>query len=200
MSNFDIKEIQDKLDLDFKSFDKGNAPQDVLFNYKGESTENKIELFKLLLTHGAVLNSSMLSNLWFLIRSGADLSDDFFKLDAVWFNDLEEFLDIKIELKKEIDIFTRELVKYYLAVMASASYEMEGSDEGAEGIPYTFQRVLLSTDLFSLSNLVYKVDLNTKDLPIVSGSVKILSALVGKAKFIMSFAEDVLNKSVEVDR
>ncbi len=70
----------------------------------------KKAVFKHALAYPDLLNSYMILNIFNLIKGYNTFDDSFFENPSIYFNTLEEFLDIKTDLASEIDVFMKQLI------------------------------------------------------------------------------------------
>jgi hypothetical protein len=139
--------------------------------------ELKKAVFKHALTYPDLLNSYMILNIFNLIKGYNTFDDSFFENPSIYFNTLEEFLDIKTDLATEINVFMKQLIVWYLSVLRSCSIV----DENAVTMPFVFQRIILAGDFVSLANIFSKVpDINNIELFVVKDAYVYLTTLVKK--------------------
>lgn len=96
----------------FQTLDAGE-----ILEIKELKIEDKIECFKFFLNSDIITNHSVISNIFVLINGISNIDDDMSEDKRIFFNDLEEYVDIKLELGKEIEDFKRKILEYYLGVI-----------------------------------------------------------------------------------
>jgi len=113
---FDINNLNNEY------FTKVDASE--ILEIKDLTTEDKIKCFSFFLQSDIITNSSVISNLFMLVNGISSIDDDVLNDSRVFFNDLEEYVDIKLELKKEIDNFKKKLLEFYLGVVQGLNVKL----------------------------------------------------------------------------
>ena len=106
---FDLKNLND----DF--FTTVN-PEEVL-EIKPLNTEDKVKCFRYFLTSDVISNISVISNIFILIDGVTSIDDNTLEDNRVFFSSLEEYVDIKLQLRDEINAFNIKLLEYYLGII-----------------------------------------------------------------------------------
>ena len=120
-----------------KYFSEVNA-EDIL-DIKTLSTEDKVKCFSFFLNSDVITNYSVISNLFMLINGITDIEDDILDDERLFFNSLEEYVDIKLELKPEIEEFKKKLLIYYLGIVEGLNVKIP---ELKIHIPNTYYNIL----------------------------------------------------------
>lgn len=106
---FDVENLSEKYFLELNAED--------ILDIKTLGFEDKVKCFRFFLQCDSIINYSVITNLFMLLNGIGDsrtgLSDD----NRVFFNSLEEYVDIKLELKSEMEEFKKKLLVYYLGVI-----------------------------------------------------------------------------------
>ena len=106
---FNLENLNDDF---FKTLDAGDDVE-----IKKLKTEDKIKCFKFFLSSDVITNHSIISNLYILVNGISDIDEDIENDDRAFFNSLEEYVDIKLDLKEELDLFKKKIVEYYLGII-----------------------------------------------------------------------------------
>ena len=150
---FDIKNLNDEF---FSTVDPGE-----ILEIKELSLEDKVECFKYFLTTDVITNVSVISNLYILINGISNIDDDALNDERVFFNSLEEYVDVKLQIRKELDSFNIKLIEYYLGIVEGLNVDL---DELKTHIPNTHFNIfsLVTLNLISKLMLKYlkKIDVN----------------------------------------
>lgn len=110
---------------------------------KGESKETLIEVLDWAMSDLTVTNPSVLFNVRHLITPYNTMDESFFQSKEVWFTDIEQMLDVKIALSKQIKALQVQVVKAWLMCLRSLhKVEFTYLDSTAEVAPAV--RVLLA--------------------------------------------------------
>ena len=140
-----------------------DVPMDAVIEAKDLPFEDKVRLVRYCLTNDILVNSSLVMNLVLLIK-GSTLEDKVYEDAKVIFKDLEEYIDIKLALKKEISDFEENVLKYYFGAFKSLSIKLP---DGKVEIPGLYKAVLSVADIYMISKLLNKHKVNFDALPLV---------------------------------
>lgn len=156
----DIKLASDITDDKISSliFDLGKKSENsnVIIDYHSCTLKCKIEIFKILLTTDLCCNRQLTVNLINLLKTYNGFSDSFFASKITIFNDIEEFLDIKLELTNEIQTFINNLASFYLSMFLSMHKDEHNYLETYITLPYIVQVLFESLDIYTLSGICEK--------------------------------------------
>lgn len=156
-------------------------------SFKTLSLENKIEVFRTALTVDELVNSNLLLNLFMLITSNTKYHEDsVYTADHVILgqpggaNGLEEFLDIKISLKPELEEFYKNITKYYLSCLCSLHYkETDVAYDNLKIMPVKYNQILSFLTFEDLSRISRRVpNINELELEAVYNAKSLLQTLV----------------------
>lgn len=167
---------------------------------KSLSLDLKIEVFKYILQVPELVNSALLLNILMLISSNTKYQEDeVYQNDVVIFgsqdNGLEEFLDIKIAIKEELNQFLQELVRYYLSCLCSLHYkETDIAYDSLQILPVKYHQLLTFLTFDELSRLSRHIqELNKLDLLPIYNAKSILTSLIINQYPVMNFLESFQN-------
>ena len=107
--NFDDFVVEITNDLDCQNvigilrkivdFESKHSDVNVKLKMKGLDTKTLIDVFKFIFNNtGEIRNVSLINNVFLLIKTYNTFSEDFFLSDDVFINDIEQFLDVKLDL------------------------------------------------------------------------------------------------------
>lgn len=113
---FDINNLNEEY---FSKLDAGEV-----LEIKKLDTEDKIKCFSFFLKSNVLTNCSVISNIYMLINSITEMDADIANDNRVFFNDLEEYVDIKLELRRDIEDFKKKLLEYYLGVIQGLNVKL----------------------------------------------------------------------------
>lgn len=106
---FDLKNLNDEY---FLKLDTNE-----ILEIKDLGFDDKVKCFEYFLTHENINNTSIIINIFYLIN-GINAMDEIGKEDKrLFFNNLEEYVDIKLAIKDKLTIFSIKLVENYLGVI-----------------------------------------------------------------------------------
>ena len=127
-----------------------NLDSEEILEIKKLPTEDKIKCFKYFLGSEVITNISVISNIYILINGISSIDEDSLNDERVFFNSLEEYVDIKLEIRHEIDDFNIRLIEYYLGIIEGLDVTL---DELKTHIPNTHFNLMLGF-LQSIANEV----------------------------------------------
>lgn len=157
---------------------------------KGLSSESLVVIYKHLLECDNLVNSSLILNILNLIKMYNAFDDSFFAHELIHFKDLEQFLDVKLELKAALEKFINRIGVYYLSIMSSAHKTTYTYLDQPVELPYLYKRIILSSDFIILSGILSKCKtLSTNELYIVKDAYMYLAECAKK----MQLADALLN-------
>ncbi len=174
-----IKEIGSKV----QDYNINNENQIILmFDLKGATTCQKIEAIKYAFNTPTLEDPLMQLNLYNLIKSYNNMNDEFFNSSDVYFNSVEELLDIKLALSKEIKAFIRQLSIYYMSLFKSYNKLTYTPSDEHITLPILYRNMILSSDLLTLSGILAKSpEFSTNELIYVDDAYVIMTALISRS-------------------
>lgn len=178
-----------------QDFNKDKEEQVILmFDLKKATTEQKIEALRYGLNTPTLDDPLMQLNLYNLVKSYNNMNDEFFESSDVYFNSVEELLDIKLALGTEIKAFIRQLSIYYMSLFKSYNkLFFTPSDEHIE-LPILYKNMILTSDLLTLSGIFAKApEFSTKELIYIDNAYVYLTALITRSNNSMDLIDDFLN-------
>lgn len=98
---------------------KKKGDPDPVIPMKGEPVETLVAVLDWAMTDLTVTNPSVLFNVRHLIAPYNTMDEAFFKSKDVWFTDIEQMLDVKIALAKQIKALQVKVVQAYFACLKS---------------------------------------------------------------------------------
>lgn len=140
---FNVENLNDKYFLNI------SAEEDL--EIKSLSVEDKVKCFRFFLTSDAIMNYSVITNVFMLLNGIAGVKDTLSKDNRIFFNNLEEYVDIKLELKTEIEDFKKRLLIYYLGVVEGLNVKIP---ELKIHIPNTYYNILYLTNPIFISKIM----------------------------------------------
>ena len=113
-------------------------PEEIL-QIKDMSVEDKVTCFKYFLDSEIITNVSVISNIFLLINGISNIDEDAIEDERIFFKSLEEYVDIKLQIRYEIDDFNIYLLEYYLGVIEGLEVVL---DELKTHIPNTHFNIM----------------------------------------------------------
>lgn len=150
---FEIKNLNDDF---FASVD-----QEEILAIKELPSEEKVKCFRYFLTTDILTNVSVISNIYLLINGISSIDDNALKDGRIFFKSLEEYVDIKLEIRKELDQYSIKVLEYYLGIIQGLDVQL---DELKSHIPNSYYNImpLITPTLISRLALKYlkKIDID----------------------------------------
>ena len=140
---FDLENLTDKYFL--------SADAEDVLEIKSLPVEDKVKCFKFFLESDAIMNYSVITNLFMLLNGIAGMKDKLSNDNRIFFKNLEEYVDIKLELKCEIENFKKKLLVYYLGVVEGLNVKIP---ELKIHIPNTYYNVLYLANPIFISKIM----------------------------------------------
>lgn len=160
---------------------KNQTNRNIQFDIKTLNFDFKKTLFSNWFSNYDIVNPSILMNLITLLRAYNDFSDDFFALDTIYFNSITEFLDIKLELKTEIDKFVNDFSTWYYSLFKCIHKVEINFLETFKPLPNTFSSIITSLDFVTISGIISKAtNVDFKNLYLVENALTYISVLSQK--------------------
>lgn len=189
-----IKEIGSKV----QDYNINNENQIILmFDLKGATTCQKIEAIKYAFNTPTLEDPLMQLNLYNLIKSYNNMNDEFFNSSDIYFNSVEELLDVKLALSKEIKAFIRQLSIYYMSLFKSYNKLFFTPSDEHINLPTLYKNMILTSDLLTLSGIFAKSpEFSTNDLIYIDDAYIYLTALITRSNNSMNLIDDFLNSII----
>lgn len=165
-------------------------PGDDIIDMTDASYEDKIRFMQYCMAYKDLINTALLTNIALLVF-GTKIDDDSFTDSRIIFSSLEEYVDAKYDLKKEIDEYGRDLIKNYLAAFKSYSVILP---DGKMAIPGSYKAILIAANTKDLSKLMNRYTFDTKELPLVFDADEIIDSFIyTDCKPIRDFVDFVMD-------
>jgi len=182
---FDLKNLND----DF--FAKVNTNE--ILNVKEMKTEDKIKCFRYFLTSDIISNISVISNIFLLIDGVSSISDDTLQDNRVFFNSLEEYVDIKLQLRDEIDSFNIKLVEYYLGIIEGLDVVLDELKTHITNTHYNIMN-LVTPNLISKLMLKYLTRITVSNVKPAFHAVELYNKINNTDNLIVGFLQKLTNE------
>ena len=182
---FEIKNLNDEY--------FSNLAPEVILEIKELPTEDKIKCFRYFLGTDVITNVSVISNLFLLINGITDIEDNALDDERVFFSSLEEYIDVKLEIKNEIDVFNTRLLEYYLGVIKGLSVNL---DELKTHISNTFFNLmpLVTINLISKLTIKYLDRIENKNVKPVFNAMELYSEINNQDTLFLGFVQSLVSE------
>ena len=167
------------LDYEEKQFDIKNVSGKTFnIDLKGLSTEELIAVYRFLLNRDTLVNARLILNLQTFINGYSTYDDSFFECKEIYLCNIEQILDIKLALSKELKDFQTKISYWFLACLKSMHKVEYTALDPLVVLPPLYKRILLASNLMSLSTILSKSsNIETEDLPLVEDAFPIIMEL-----------------------
>jgi len=146
-----------------------------IFNLKTLSKEEKTKFIVYCLKQEGLVNANIIVNLSFLVKSFRELTTQIFEREDIFYNDMIELLDIKEELKPEIDVLRKKIVEYYFSIVKSLRTINEEMSCDMENIYFLLFQCLSMEDI---STMMQKVNFSYDKIKLVRNSKSLLKRIM----------------------
>ena len=182
---FEIKNLNDEY---FSQLDPGE-----ILDIKKLSEEDKVKCFKYFLTSDAITNISVISNLYLLINGISGIDDNTLDDERIFFNSLEEYVDVKLDIKDEIDSFNIALLEYYLGVIEGLNVRL---DELKSHIPNTYFNLmpLATPELISKLMLKYLTRIDCNNVKPAFNANELYNKINNSDSLFLGFIQNLVNE------
>lgn len=182
-----------KEDEVIKDIEQKDIPN-IYINAKSLSNEMIIELFRYSLSRDDILNSTVILNIFNLIKTYNSFDKSYFENEFIFVSDLEPLLVIKQGLNDEIKKFIRELTIWFYSLFKSINkVEYTFLDEHYE-LPTIFKRMFQVTDLVTIAGIINKSpEFSSSELKNVDNAMYFVSDLSKKLVMGNTLLEMFLN-------
>lgn len=167
-------------------------PEEIL-EIKKLPTEDKIKCFKYFLSSDCISNVSVISNLYLLINGISSIDEESLEDARVFFNSLEEYVDIKLELREELNEFNTHLLEYYLGIVEGIDVNL---DELKSHIPNTYFNIfsLVTVNLISKLMLKYFNKINPDNVKPAFNASKLYNQINNPDSLVLGFLQGLADE------
>lgn len=161
------------------------------------SFEIKEKIFKRLMTLDDIKNPIFILNVLNLVKNYNDFDEAFFSNDLIFFEKLEDYLDLRINLTEEVRNLQKKVALYYFSLFTSVGKVEYTILDAYVELPQFMKSLFLTSDIVTLSGIVSGVkDLNINEFLQVKDSNYYLSNLLSGYLLSNSLIND-LNTRVQ---
>lgn len=153
----------------------------VMIDIKSLPLDQKVDIIKFALNYDELEDPLMIMNLLNLVKVYNTLADEYFESPDIYVNSVEELLDLKLAVSKELKEFTRRISLYFLSLFKSYSKTAFTATDEHIALPKLYEIVFSAVDFLTLAGIFAKTpEISTKELVYVDNSYSILSMLLMK--------------------
>ena len=184
------KFTEEDANVEYSEFFNGIAIDEV-FDVKSLPYEDKARFMKYIMGDEGLMNTHLLTNIVLMVN-GRNIEDEVFAQESVVFNSLEEYIDMKFDLRDELRTFEENLLLYFLGAVKSYSVILP---DNKKDVPMAYKIILSSLDLAAMSKIMNRVHVNMEDVPLVFDAEDIMLRFTGAINVMNAFVEYLQNQS-----
>lgn len=128
----------------------------VMVDLKKCSVARKAEIIKFALKYNKLEDPLMLLNIMNLVKVYNTLDESYFKAEDIFVNSIEELLDLKLAITKELKEFSNKIVVYFLGILKSYNKMAFTPADEHEELPVVFQNIFNAIDISTIASLFAK--------------------------------------------
>lgn len=182
---FDLKNLND----DFFA----TVSTEEILDIKAMDTDSKVECFRYFLTSDVISNISVISNIFLLIDGISSIDENTLEDPRVFFNSLEEYVDIKLQLRSEMDSFNIKLLEYYLGIVEGLDVTLNELKVHITNTHYNIMNLVTPT-LISKLMLKYLTRISFENVNPVFHATELYSKINNTDNLIVGFLQKLTNE------
>lgn len=148
---------------------------------------------KYALTREDLRDALMLLNIINLVKIYNSLDDSFFKNKDIYVSSVEELLDLKLSIRKEIKEFSKKLSIYFISLIKSYNKVNFTPLDNHVKLPEIYSYIILSTDFLTLAGIFStSEEFSTSECIYIDEAFKYISTLLTKNLMAIDFMDEFL--------
>ncbi|MGN1393457.1 MAG: hypothetical protein ACI4V7_05355 [Succinivibrionaceae bacterium] len=189
--NITTDELLDNLNKIY-TLEESDEFKDIVFTrLKNLNVDLIIEALRISLTRETLKDPLMLLNIINLVKVYNTLEDSFFEDENIYFNNMEDLLDVRLELREEVNAFSKQLSIYFISLIKSYSKTTFLPTDEYISLPAAYKSIILSTDFYTLSGIFAAGEqFDTANCPYVIDAMECLSTLFLKNSVSLNLFEN----------
>ena len=189
--NITTDELLDNLNKIYVLEESEEFKDIILTRLKNLNVDLIIEALRISLTRETLKDPLMLLNIINLVKVYNTLEDSFFEDENIYFNDMEDLLDVRLELREEVNAFSKQLSIYFISLIKSYSKTTFLPTDEYISLPAAYKSIILSTDFYTLSGIFAAGEqFDTTNCPYVIDAMECLSTLFLKNSVTLNLFEN----------
>lgn len=168
LNKFDITEAND--------FWKQSASNDV-FYLKELSYKEKKSFLTYAIDSKGLKNSNVIINISLLIKQFSNIDETIFERKDIYFNSLMELIDLKIDMKQQLDDLREKLVKYYFGIVKSIIVKNEEQSIHLDNLYFHLMHILSINDISLMMQKISEVE----DIPFICNAKEIYKNIINNS-------------------
>lgn len=176
--NITTDELLDNLNKIYALEESEEFKDIILTRLKNLNIDLIIEALRISLSRETLKDPLMLLNIINLVKVYNTLEDSFFEDENIYFNEIDDLIDVRLEVRDELNIFSKQLSMYFISLIKSYSKTTFLPTDEYISLPAAYKSIILSTDFYTLSGIFAAGEqFDTASCPYVIDAMECLSAL-----------------------
>lgn len=180
------------------NYESQDEHENVFLDLKQLDTEKLADVFRYALKQENLNDPLLILNIINLIKVYNSLDDAFFQSPDIYFDSIEELLDLKLEISSELAEFTKKVSLYFISLFKSYNKFHYTMNDKHYKLPNIYKSIFLSTDLLTLSGIFADSEnFDTSECILVEDAILYLTSLLMKGSMSFELIEMFLKDNVE---
>lgn len=154
-------------------------------------TEFKISIIRKSLNNFNLVDKICILNIFNLVKSWNSFSDSYFKNKYIFSDSIEEFIEIKLACKNELNNFKTNLVKYFISSIKS--YVIQLNSTKLIELPNIYLIILKLLSISDIAKLMQDYPVNTDDCGLNVHGIDIVDSFINKTRIT-----DSIHNSIDI--
>lgn len=180
------------------NYERQDEHENVFLDLKELDTEKLASVFRYALKQEDLNDPLLILNIINLIKVYNSLDDAFFQSPDIYFDSIEELLDLKLEISSELAEFTKKVSLYFISLFKSYNKFHYTMNDKHYKLPNIYKSIFLSTDLLTLSGIFADSEnFDTSECILVEDAILYLTSLLMKGSMSFELIEMFLKDNTE---
>lgn len=180
------------------NYESQDEHENVFLDLKELDTEKLASVFRYALKQEDLNDPLLILNIINLIKVYNSLDDAFFQSPDIYFDSIEELLDLKLEISSELAEFTKKVSLYFISLFKSYNKFHYTMNDKHYKLPNIYKSIFLSTDLLTLSGIFADSEnFDTSECILVEDAILYLTSLLMKGSMSFELIEMFLKDNTE---
>lgn len=178
--------------------DMSNKENKIRLNIKKATFDVKAEALRIALSNDNLIDPLFIQNIMTFIKNN-NTYEGFWEKEEVFFNDYEEYVDLKMMLKDEIKKFCTKLCTYFVSIFKYYHKTLSATIDVAVELPMMYKAIMLTYDMMTILMAFPKAaDFNTADCLYIRDSASLLNEMLSKYAISYNMLDGFL-KEITID-
>lgn len=175
--------------------DIATVDQNLLIDCKDLSNDKLCVVFRYAMKHDDRSSPLITLNLFNLLKTYNDLEDSFFNNADIYFNQIIDMVDIKIDLDNETQEFLKSFGIYFLSLIKSYNKITYSPIEVVKQLPLLYQVLFSMMDFATAAGIFSRIsELDVKECVQIENAHQFLNMMLIKTGMAINFLIDFYNE------